>query len=331
MESFLLSPEVPDLTIPSGIQNQGLGYHIPTYKDFYNFNVGDIFEFHKVTGAGGYPSAGSYQNDYYWKWTILSKAISGNSLLYSAYRLEKDHVINWATQGYDTKMFSQTDNLVFTDSTTLFQNGYNGENIFVPDSFNTPVLLDKELYFGYDTTFKTTTKAHIKGEYFRALNGDTVSIYSAVTSNGYGLAREKTCGNGIGLIYYEDVSFFNQRENYETISQIGCIKNGIQYGQITPDSLLKSTGIPSPGAISSYQVYPTFQSDNAMVHIKGAGMPCEANLYNIQGQRVLSCRLFLSHETDAELDLESLLPGMYFLQLSDRTGKSFSFKLNKEK
>jgi len=60
-----------------GIQTRGLGFKMPDYREFFDFNVGDIFQYEIETGALPLGTYGTV------KITITDKQVSQESIVYA--------------------------------------------------------------------------------------------------------------------------------------------------------------------------------------------------------------------------------------------------------
>lgn len=100
-----------------GIDNENLGETIPNFSDIFSFDIGDVFEYREWDADIG----GSVENRY--KKTILSKRVSGDSLIYETsiigYKRTYDSgVVNFSN-------YSNIEEEYYVDSINHPANSYN--------------------------------------------------------------------------------------------------------------------------------------------------------------------------------------------------------------
>lgn len=108
----------------TGIETQQLGFVPPKMKDFFNFDVGDMFEYHGSYGSGG----SEYVSYNVRKYEVTSKVENGDIL---QYHIQGNERVFWQS-GFQNPTFGTVysiidRDLVFIDSAEHFGNNYNDE------------------------------------------------------------------------------------------------------------------------------------------------------------------------------------------------------------
>ncbi|MDQ3112083.1 MAG: hypothetical protein M3R17_19540, partial [Bacteroidota bacterium] len=108
-----------------GIHGRDIGELVPRMKDYFDFNVGDMFEYQGHATNGFSP----VDQDFIRKYTITSKTISGDSLIYtvSGIYYSEDYYLNIPLPGsyyvYVHQPYTAT--YTYVDSTNHFGNYFN--------------------------------------------------------------------------------------------------------------------------------------------------------------------------------------------------------------
>jgi len=307
-----------------GIQNLNLGYHIPMFADIYTFNVGDVFQYRKLNYNDRYPDGSLIYNDYYWyKYTITSKTITGNQFQYTANNMETDTVFDLSVMRYAIHHSSGSINLSYTDSTTAFPNACKGQDVVendLPYDQNGLNKVHKAMYFSYNNTFQKEVKMD-NGQYLVPYKADTVTSETSILYYDYDYQSQAQYAKGIGAIYSFSGTGMYMGPYFSTeIKLVGCIKGGMTYGTVLPDSFFSLDVIQPAKFPANYNAYPSLLKDGEPLHITGHGQACTVQIYSADGRLVLSTLAFTDGKSDAEIDLGKLGGGMYVVRFLDISG-----------
>lgn len=111
-----------------GIHGRNIGTLVPRMMDYFNFSVGDLFEYHGKTTSGATPQQVYYVHQY----EIMNKIVSGDTVTYSvdSYRIDSNYTTTfWPPVTTMTVAFSGLQHLtmVFIDSADHFGNKFNNQ------------------------------------------------------------------------------------------------------------------------------------------------------------------------------------------------------------
>ncbi len=108
-----------------GIHGRNVGTLVPRMMDYFNFDIGDLFEFHGMNLFGFNPVRVVYVR----KFEIMNKVISGDTVTYSVDSYEIDTNYTMQSSSYITLSGLQQFQLVFIDSADHFGNYFNNQLI----------------------------------------------------------------------------------------------------------------------------------------------------------------------------------------------------------
>lgn len=298
-----------------GIEGRNAGQLVPKFKEIYNFNVGDIFQYsgkHMMYGIGG--GVG-----YLEKIKILGKDSSAGQYHYDILRIYSSWALSIQGIPSDTTHFYEFDTLVFQDSVNHLANYY--PNQIVENPIDTITCGPNTCYFKvYPDVNQFYTKwigafnlgddvaSFVHGTYatpprpWFVLVPGQVMIYLNVF--------KPTLGNtSYRLMVFE---YEGQRD------LVGYIKNGDTTGYIYPDEFILQ-GTNSISAGEDLLIYPNPAGE--VLHIKGAAplITAEIEIRNISGQLVKKVPYTIT------LDISNLIPGIYFVHITESVhGKNWN-------
>ena len=292
-----------------GIEGRNVGQLVPKFKEIYNFNVGDIFQYtgkhmmYIVPGGGG--------SGYLEKIKILGK---DSSMGYYAYQVLRMYC-SWAlsVQGipFDTTHFYEFDTLVFQDSLTHLSNYY--PNQIVENPISASASGPNTCYF---KVYPDVNQLYAK--WIGAFNlGDDIATYVhgtyatpprpwLVLIPGPVIIYLNVFKPGLGNTAYHHMIFEweDQRE------LVGYIKNGDTTGYIFPDELILQ-GMKNASAGQDLVIYPNPAGD--FLYIRGVDtfIRAEAEIRNLSGELVKQgpCK--------DPVDISGLAPGIYFIRITE--------------
>jgi len=308
-----------------GIENS-FGIQIPMFNDFFNFNIGDIFEYHTNEGAGSYPS---YHINAIMKITIVNKIVHGDSLLYICNKKQRVIAINYILQTNDTSYSEKNDTLLYINYLNSFINKYSCDTISINVNFANPV----NLY--YDTNYECLTKyfgGYYGLPYLNYMNDIMVySYYYGIDLNPFPIYLEDIApfpswwnnfynnrglsflyGEGLGLIEKECKSTeMGPHGNYSYSLKLKAAQTqNRNFGTFTNDSLLASvTQIHDnaelfvyPNPAHNYLVLENWQPRNTFI----------LSICDINGQELIKQQIYYNKQ---QIDISNLSKGVYFVRL----------------
>jgi hypothetical protein len=302
-----------------GIEGPGLGIQVPGFHDFFDFQVGDIFQY-QIT-AGWATGIGYEAIDTYEKVTILGKIEFTDSLHYDIHRIGR--TVYWDTSfPYDTSYFDEIDEITYSDSADHPCNKFQNENVNQP--------------LGFYDDFPHFTKMTLKRENDTMIvkeEGDYQAYWSSVftyhnfpdTSLHYDLLEVccadefvRTYKTGLGETNY----FLWIFEIDESKELIGYIKNGDTTGIIIDDSILTSTCEVKARA-KSIKLYPNPADDYFIIDNSDTPESSILSIYTTSGVLVKSIQLGKATQNQ-RIDVQDLKPGMYIIVLRNGQGNYYN-------
>ena len=292
-----------------GIEGDGPGLQVPAFHDFFNFEIGDVFQYKYTSG---------YLGDEWHslsKITILSKSDYGDSLVYEVHNIG----FNWQTTypGYphDTVFFAQYTLWNFTDSASHFCNRYNNESAFTSPVSWGPLYSPVELVWESDSLVCKKIRpvyGWAEGLGYRPTEPSDPLYHPdllIMAVDGYDLEYRP----GLGQVYYMLWVFeFNEWEEL-----IGYVKDGDTTGKVYEDSIL--TAVPFTAPLSgTVSIYPNPARDHFYVGLPDShDGPCHVSIFNFQGQQK-SKYDFGEGITRFRVDVSSLRKGVYYILVTGR-------------
>ncbi len=107
----------------TGIETQQLGFIPPKMKDFFNFDVADMFEYRGGSGNGGLFQS----TDFVRKYQVISKSQNGDTLIYHIQGNERIFIEDHQTYSMHYNIIDR--DLIFIDSSSHFGNNYASQFI----------------------------------------------------------------------------------------------------------------------------------------------------------------------------------------------------------
>ncbi len=208
-----------------GIEGRNEGFITPYFNDVFNFQIGDVFEYDIEDQPSPHFSGDQTKKQI----TILEKETLVDTFLYVVSTIEKKNT----TENSSIVYSKYNDTIIYAkkDYAFLDKNIYKflEEEIYCSNSFFRIVPS------GFNKTYSTYTRYHNSTTQLYQVTTDTFSYNHFFDDlvGGCFWSDENEYGSGVGLINHS-VSY-NTYYNRSVTKLIGCIKNGVQYGIITPD------------------------------------------------------------------------------------------------
>ncbi len=290
-----------------GIEGRNVGQLVPRFKEIYNYNTGDIFQYHNR-----YFSYGIQQGiEYLTKIKIISKDSSSGHYAYNILRISCSWPISLIGSHGDTTHYYEFDTLVFSDSIHHPANYYPNQMIENPLNIDSPNT-------GYFQTTPDVNQVYTK--WVGAMSpGDDPAVYihgtyctpplpwDVLVPGGFVTTFLKVFKPGLGNTYYA-FSFFEVEELEELI---GYIKNGEATGIIYPDDFILE-GLHNSIANQEFIVYPNPAGDFLFIRNFIPVMEAAAEIRNLSGVIVKKVPF------EFPIDVSDLSPGYYFISIITR-------------
>jgi hypothetical protein len=317
----ILEYQLPDginLTL-EGIKGPGLGTQVPNFHDFFDFQVGDIFQY-QIT-AGWATGIGYEAIDTYEKVTILGKTEFADSLHYDIHRIGR--TVYWDTSfPYDTSYFDEIDEITYSDSADHPCNKFQNENVNQPLRFyedfphftrmtlkreNDTMIVkqegDYQDYWGPVSTFHNYPNTPLHADLLEVCCADQFV---------------RTYKTGLGETNY----FLWIFEIDESKELIGYIKNGDTTGIIIDDSILTSTFEVKTRA-KPIKLYPNPADDYFIVNNSEIPESSILSVYTTSGVLVKSIQLSKTTQNQ-RIEIQDLKPGIYIVVLRNNQGNFYN-------
>jgi hypothetical protein len=299
----------------TGIETQQLGFVPPKMKDFFNFDVGDMFEYRGDYGNGG----SQYQSYSIRKYEVVSKLANGDTI---EYHIQGNERMFWST-GYPNPtggmVYSVIDrDLIFIDSVKHFGNNYNHELFDLSSIIKKWSGSDQAIFTEVNWLYDIT-----KTEY------DTLGLFTkqfGITYPPTGLLkidtipetmfREYWGGPESALKYKEglgqtDFNFFHFEYN-ESEYLVAYRKGNDTVGVFTPDSNL-IIGV-NENQFSTLTLYPNPATSSITIEFPASSTfkNAELSILTITGQVINE--LIIDNEK-LTINTEHFSKGVYFFKV----------------
>ena len=320
IDTLLLSKNFGLLNFPTaegnydllGIEGRDLGEVLPGTREFYDFQVGDVFQYRKESWAF------STTTEVIKKITILGKEEQDSSIVYSineirsfvSYSFTAPPFYSYSNADRDwTIDLTYNSPLNFLNETypkQLFNldEGWGSFCVDYEDGIYTPVRIEKDSLTGriIKSTANNTADSYDNVFFFLDDNSDILMNGGCI---GYTLREHMT---GLGEVYNEGEII----DNGSMERLIGYIKEGDTTGIITPDAVILSLDNEIPKT-SLATIHPNFS--NGIFKLKTTeGHALRLSIYDLKGQLIQRITDQRSGQS-IDLDLTTQPNGIYFVQV----------------
>jgi hypothetical protein len=283
-----------------GIDQRNLGFVNPYFRDFFDFTVGDVFEYHTTI-----------TDHLYWdhiieKFTIASKTDTNGLFTYVFNVIRRDIFYNGYNSPYtDTSYSFQPITKTYQNSTHPVVDKNIGQNLYDVTYSYKPVNM------GYNAIFSCISKFYPMDNFtFSYLDSTIVQTYYYQ----YNTITTETFGEGFGRIYYNEYqSHGNGYAHEHEIILAGAWRNGILYGSLTPDGVVAgiNKNVKEDLGIS---LFPNPATNQLSIQ---APLNSQIEIFNIEGQCMKS---FIAIDTHTTIDISAFARGMYFAKVKTENG-----------
>jgi hypothetical protein len=296
-----------------GMQQSNLGVKLPNIYDFYNFDIGDVFESNKEgTLAAGTPSFFNLKE----KREVLKRFWEADTLVYQL-DIRTKQTNAYPNPPYQYQ-YSYHDTLLLKIHPAFFQNWVeNG----LPNEYVTSSQSQWNDFDAARVDFRTHPfwgKIKMVGEFSGPLESKCGHFQTYQNSGSEVLecdgcvAFNQTYSLGLGLVASQDGCF----EFSEMYNLTGFIKNGDTSGVITPDYDFTKTKEPTTESEkTSISVAPNPSFDTWNIEFE-TPLPTETELliFNNLGQAVFQQKVSKG-ENNTTIEAETYPNGIYFLEI----------------
>jgi hypothetical protein len=310
--------------ILAGIENS-IGSQTPMFNDFFEFNVGDVFEYL------------IHEEDRFW-WTektiirkieINQKTSSGDTLKYLCKRMERKIFYN-SNSNYiiDTLYTISFQTLYFTNYNNSFINKYPEDLFYISSELVTNVIAN------YNPSYQCFTKIFTSSYLYNSYLQDTLR-YAPVFYGGYPETFQDVdprsfvsfgpnslsyiYGVGLGVIVksYFTSNWGPSFYDYDLSLTAAETSNRV-YGTFSDDPFFY-TGINKLFK-SRILIYPNPASDMIIIEIEGNNENTNFEMLNLTGQLVYKGSML----EKTVINTKDFLPGVYMIKFEN--GKTVEFK-----
>jgi Secretion system C-terminal sorting domain len=273
----------------AGWQNTQVGQQLPNGHTWYGWQAGDVFEYRSAFSS---PKSHTTRTDTWKKWYVLSRQMRNDSLIFAVRSLSK--IINWKV-GVGEQPPIYRDTIIKVRFGPL-------KSVIRPGTLNNGSGLEQCSY------------AYKDGLLHRYHN-------SVSTPASSGRQFRSVMAEGLGEIessYAFAIDYYSQTFSE---SLIAYQKVGQQpIGDLNPDSFYKViVNTSNPGELVQITAYPNPAQDFVRLHCVNCQEIYSAELYNLQGQKLLSSSKL---GREGQLDLSRLAAGCYLLRVETALGQA---------
>lgn len=309
-----------------GINDLHLGTTVPMFEDIFNFEVGDMFEYHT---NDVYPQ---FTIESVEKYEITSKNFVNDTFYYNVLGLYKSKQYGnpiGTIFHYDSIYQA----IFYRENTYPKLDNFNFENYIYSGNVNyiywaTNNVVDTT-FLGYQTISRSPSR--YSTNCLQVGQPAPMNIDSVCNGESYLFfehTRTFTAAKGLGFIYRSqaDDNGGPGTYTYNIRELVAFRKNGITYGTFTPDSLLIA-GIENSKNSSFYQLFPNPTTANITLLFDKEDN-YEGTIYNVLGEKGSS--FSIENKKEQIIDLQNFPAGMYYLEVVNSKGKRSVHKVMKQ-
>jgi hypothetical protein len=311
-----------------GLQGPNVGILVPPFYKFFNFNVGDVFQYEIKEGVF-FP--GVVIDNQLKKVSILAKSYNQGVFSYQAQIQSKSWTDNFKATNTEFIFENYIDTITFIDSTNHICNAYNHKAVA---NFNLidPAQQPDSIMFGWVNCYTDFDGFWIKGLEFSNTSGASKQIFYSSQYDDPSLPSDLLTPAAYENFRYlfkaglGELSFSWVLPDSEySRNLIGYVKDGDTLGTVYNDFTYlamneiedKRTGV---------SLFPNPISESAHINLNNQSLYIdEIRLYDLQGQMI---RVEENINSNSHLLERKELPaGCYFMQIHDNSGKIYRQKL----
>lgn len=315
-----------------GIHGRDIGVLVPRMMDYFNFNVGDLFEYHGTSFYGFNPVRVVYVR----KFEIMNKVISGDTVTYFVDSYEIDTNYTMQSSNYISLSGLQQLQLVFIDSADHFGNYFNnqlinqwnraydpfiwqtisngwGSTIEYGDTcfYRCDLFLDSlnlnSIHFGSVPDYESYSyPIYYSGSIIPSAVSDTLMAVGM-----YGETTTFTLTEGLGQTF----SYWSQNFEHQWGEKLWAYRKGNDtVGVFSAQNLFD--GISEQPQMLNVHVFPNPSSGTFTVQLP-ANVIAAIEILDLQGRVV---KTFTNQSGQISLQADDLADGIYLLKISTPEG-----------
>jgi len=287
--------------------NNVAGDSVPDFYDIFNFEIGDIFEYH-----GDKWQVESDRMNFIKKITIDSKRVIQDTVEYDI----SVKYLEWT--GLHSNPSEYNSSLKFVNSPDHPTNKFNNELVEIKS------YLENDWYDNYNYTVLKCVK-NSNGLYTKSLgSSDSHDFFSIFDSTDKILIRnydvwdehEIKYTSGLGEVYHKIDGF-----EWNSLSElVGYIKGNDTVGIITKDYIIMDN--KDIIVDNEFKIYPNPVSDKSIIELPDKNIEYQILIFNIQGQEVYNCFT----KNNIEINHNDFKTGIYLYQISNSKNKIYTGK-----
>jgi hypothetical protein len=285
-----------------GIAGRNLGVLVPGFHEFFNFNVGDVFQYHGESMSYGTGDGGGSLT----KNRIISKDSTSSGYNYGIIVTGMSWYEDMIGYHGDSTHFYYTSTEIFTNSPAQPCN-IDPQGIVS----NPPGVWDSSLFASIMKIYIDTGQAisrQMGAHYFYPPELYTFGGGDTLVPNGANQYVDKYTV-GLGRVDFE----YDPFESYVHYELIGYVKNGDTIGTVYPDNFLLQ-GIAGTTKNDLIHIFPNPSKDKLTVEIPELSGNNQLSISTIEGQLLILRQIKGIRTT---IDISNLPAGVYFVRLNN--------------
>ena len=314
-----------------GIKGPGLGVVVPGFAKFYNFTIGNVFQYEEIEGITGLNNTLYYKVK---KIEILDKTLAPGVFTYIAQVNLKGWTLYSGTLEDSFYVEDYIDTIQFFDSAQHICNAFNNQSI---PNFNLidPAMQPDSVLYG-----KASCYLHADSIWTKWMQGVGVAgnpnMQLYYTSNYDDTTLHPDL---LSVAWYDDFEYlfkvglgetrFRWQMGNQVYSRelIGYVKNGDTTGIVYNDQVYLNIETPQ-NEMTRLTIFPNPATRQTTIHLSNTGSAIKKiSVFDLEGKHVTTLdNIFDDHY---KLNLSNNATGSYFILLEDTNGKLFTKKLLK--
>ena len=311
------STNSPIVTL-SGLENQGLGDRLYRFEDFFDFQLGDIFEYHSsFSGQSG------------WSETRLKTKILGKTTLSDGFQYAVEKKLKRSWGGWTSGISIELDTVIIEYHQADYKNigSYNkallslSGNPYFWNEFSFATHFNAGLRFGKRTSDIGSQERCAVFQLPEDPNSATFYIDNALDCSPGGIFGEdkylEEFRPGLGRTGYYVAIIDNTNSEWLTGA---VIQGDTVWGNVTPDWFFTQTN--EPKTISQpLKIYPNPTDDLAIIEVENPIVSGTVQILSPENKLIRTIKIN-TQDNAVKLDLSGFPAGVYFvvLQSEDKVG-----------
>lgn len=281
----------------AGIEGPNLGEIIPKFNDFFDFEIGDVYDY-EFKQWERFITVTIYKRK-----TILSKQIKGDTIIYHInYKYHGTLHDNRNEHPDELTYFDRNDTMIFINSPGHYLNKSNNQTVGGNDG-NTKY---KPVITNYNNAYNTYSKYYPLNSFCKSHYSDTINecpepcsqeLISYTYTKGFGMTK---------MSNYYDFDYSSPANKNEIL--LGGIKSGVIFGELIGQSIF-----PFPGNRVLFQLFPVPTKDFLSIESQIIKDEYSIIIYDIKGQEVFRSKSL----GNSKINITNLRGGIYFVTLQN--------------